>query len=233
MKANDEILLVAHTASGFDSKGFSKIQNLRQLRVITYNKKFNYSKMVNFAAAHSSKDALLFLNDDIELESGSPLEKMRQALADSRVGVAGLVAKYPNGRVQHVGVALGCGLGTCHPFRGQVNLEGLMEKLPSSFEVSAVTFAAAATRREDFIALSGLDERLSFGLQDVDFCIRSKKNGKEIICMSHPGVIHHESATRGNPRGPKNLVRSTIDTILFRLKHTKLKENYFPPSLSK
>ena len=63
---------------------------------------------------------------------------------------------------------------------------------------SAVTFACALVRRELYRELGGLDEEhLAVAFNDVDFCLRARTAGTEVIWTPHAELYHDESASRG------------------------------------
>ena len=56
-------------------------------------------------------------------------------------------------------------------------------------DLSCVTAACLAVRREIFEDLNGFDERLAIAFNDVDFCIRLREKGWRIIWT--PEVEHY------------------------------------------
>jgi hypothetical protein len=64
--------------------------------------------------------------------------------------------------------------------------------------VSAVTGACLATRRELFCAISGFDETsLKVAFNDVDYCLRVRARGLAVIYTPFATLYHYESKTRG------------------------------------
>jgi GT2 family glycosyltransferase len=62
---------------------------------------------------------------------------------------------------------------------------------------SAVTGACLMTRREVFDEVGGFDERLAIDFNDVDFCLRVRRQGYRIVFTPHAELYHHESGSHG------------------------------------
>src|SRR5262249_49695252 len=64
-------------------------------------------------------------------------------------------------------------------------------------EVSAVTAACLATRRDTFASLGGFDETLPTAYNDLDFCLRARARGLAVLFVPHAPLLHHEGAAGG------------------------------------
>ncbi|WP_163460162.1 glycosyltransferase, partial [Escherichia coli] len=77
------------------------------VRIVAFDEEFNYSRACNRGAEAATGELLLFLNNDIEVTDPDWLtELVRRALVPG-VGVVGPKLLYPDGEIQHAGVALG------------------------------------------------------------------------------------------------------------------------------
>jgi GT2 family glycosyltransferase len=64
--------------------------------------------------------------------------------------------------------------------------------------LSCVTAACVAIRREIYDRVSGFNERdLTVAFNDVDFCIRVRQAGYKIIWTPHAELYHYECQSRG------------------------------------
>ena len=159
---------------------------------------FNYSRGNNVGVQASSGELLLFLNNDTEVIDADWLEQMLFLLDDPSVAAVGPMLLYPDGTVQHAGVALGMRGTADHVLRGLPNdADGYFGSLTCTREVSAVTFACAMVRRIDYDEVGGLSEFYATHYQDVDICLRLRLSGKRILYTPRTRLLHHESATRG------------------------------------
>jgi hypothetical protein len=162
---------------------------------------FNFARIHNRAVAEHgrSRDLLLFLNNDVELNSPDCLQALAMhLLATPECAFAGIRLNYPGGQgIQHGGIkihetALTCG---CYPF---LHATEVTDYVAEERVVFGVTFACAMVRREVFERLGGLDEVLlpnSYG--DVDIQARALALGLRNHYFGTLVGTHHESKTRG------------------------------------
>lgn len=168
-------------------------------RIVSDERPFNWSAINNGAVRHSAGDLLLFLNSDVEGRRHGWLEAMVEHAQRPEVGAVGARLVYPDGRVQHAGVTLGLGgFVAWHPFLGlPPDDPGYLGLAVSTRNVSAVTGACLLVRREVFDEVGGFDEDLAVCFNDVDFCLRLRRRGYEIVYTPFAELVHHESVGRG------------------------------------
>lgn len=163
---------------------------------------FDFPALNNAAAAGAQAEVLVFLNDDTWVIEPDWLAQMAVLAMRPDVGAVGAKLYYPDGRLQHAGVALGLGAhGVAgHPFRGAPGtMDGPQAMLRTVREVSAVTAACLAVERKKFEAVGGFDPALKVAFNDVDLCLRLAARGWKTVWTPHARVVHLESATRGSP----------------------------------
>ncbi len=157
---------------------------------------FNWSRFNNVGAKAASGDVLLFLNDDVEALDDAWLAALLEQALCPEVGIVGAKLLYPGGRVQHAGQFLAEGHAR-HAFRfADENDPGPFGLALPAREVSAVTGACMAMRREIFDRLGGFDESHSVVNNDLDFCLRAREAGLAVIYTPHAVLRHHELASR-------------------------------------
>ena len=193
---NYEIIIAHH-----ECEDEAANQAIRQLiRVYSaastaYSGPFNYSLLNNRAAAIASGELLVFLNDDVTPLVPEWLHRLAGTLATPTVGVVGARLQYPNGSIQHAGIVvglLGC-LG--HVGRHSRHVE-MFRWLSLTRNVSAVTGACLAIRRELFDSLGGFDEDFDVNFNDVDLCFRARRYGFEVLVEGGALLQHDECQTR-------------------------------------
>lgn len=159
---------------------------------------FNWAAINNGAAAASHGEVLLFVNDDVRALDVGWLGLLAAQALRPEIGAAGARLLYPDGHVQHAGVVLGlagasghvlAGLGSEHP--------GYLGMAVLSRDVTAVTGACMATRRQVFEQLGGFDEGLGLDFNDIDYCLRARSRGLRIVFEPGAELVHHESPSRG------------------------------------
>lgn len=192
----------------------------RGIKVIDYPHTFNYSKICNLAAKSSDSEYLCFLNNDTEIIEGGWLKSMMAHAIQPGAGVIGSKLLYPNGTIQHLGIALGFKGVAGHAFSGLAPSDSRLGKAAEEcFEVSAVTFACALVSKANYLEVSGLDPIFRVGLNDVDFALRLLTVGKKnIVCGSSP-VIHLESRTRRSAESPRGAFQAFREIRRLYVKH--------------
>lgn len=200
---NLEILIIENNSSSreiFDY--YEKIQREDpRIRVLTYTGSFNYSKINNFGASQADGHYLLFLNNDTAILKPSSIWYLASYAGREDVGAVGALLIYPDHRVQHAGVILGYGGIAGHAFQGEEVGEAPGPYPELIFEhtrnVSAVTGACMMVQREVFEKAGGFDEELAVTFNDVDLCLRLRREGLRILLCPNAELIHDESASRG------------------------------------
>ncbi len=170
---------------------------------------FNYAALNNTAVAATDSELLVLLNNDIEiLEPGWLLEMIQYAL-QAEVGVVGAKLLYPDLRVQHAGVVLGVGGVAQHRGVGlAADAPGYLGRAQAVQNLSAVTAACWVLRRAVYEELGGLDPGLAVSYNDVDFCLRARVAGYQIVWTPYAVLLHHESASRGDDVRPEHRERA-------------------------
>ncbi len=165
---------------------------------------FNYSAMNNAAARECGGPLLVFLNDDVEVMEPGWLEAMIELGAGPEAGAVGAKLLFPDGRIQHAGIALDILASGGHPFRGLDGASRHYFDFPDVIRnVSAVTGACMMVRAAAFEQAGGFDEaRFPISFNDVDLCLRLGRMGLRNLYTPHAVLRHRESLTRSR----RNLV---------------------------
>ena len=175
------------------------LESRPRVRVLRYDREFNYSAINNFAVGEASGEVLALLNNDIEVLTPGWLEEMVAHAMRAGVGAVGAMLYYPDDTIQHAGVVVGLGGVAGHVYsrqpRGAAGEEGRAMLVQ---DLSAVTAACLVVRKAAWHAVGGLDEGLAVAFNDVDFCLRLARAGYRNLWTPHAEFYHHESATRGS-----------------------------------
>lgn len=156
---------------------------------------YNFARCNNaLVAKHCSSEAVLFMNDDVELKSDA-VTPMLEALGDERVGTVGVRLNFPDGTIQHAGIfAAWNGDGS---FRGVGHI-GYRSRgeFPDLWTIGS-TGACVMTRRKDFLAVGGFDEGYEHCFEDVQYNFEMPaKLGLRNVTLNSVSAVHAESATR-------------------------------------
>jgi GT2 family glycosyltransferase len=222
---NYEILIVDNSSIEPETKDLLAQYESEGVSILKYPGVFNYSAICNFAATKATGEYLCFLNNDTEVVSKNWLQSMVEHASRSSTGLVGAVLSYPNGSIQHTGIALGNTGIAGHPYRGESKDDCVPE---SCFQVSAVTFACAIIATKKFWEIGALDESFPSGFNDVDISIRSSNhNFKNIVCVKAE-LVHREAQTRPTSLSVSGFSRAGTDVIGILRKHkSRLKDPFF------
>jgi GT2 family glycosyltransferase len=160
--------------------------------------RFNYARKMNSALAEIETEAVVLMNDDVQVKSPDWLEAMLTFSLDEEVGGVGARLLFPDGRLQHAGVVGGL-LGTAaHAWYGEpatAATYGEWARVHKNW--SMVTGAVFATRKSVLDRVGGFDEGFALEFNDLDLCLRLRLLGYRIVYTPFAELLHYERASRG------------------------------------
>jgi glycosyltransferase involved in cell wall biosynthesis len=209
---NWELLIVDNQSIEVEThRYFAHIQNDSRIKVIDYDKPFNYSALNNFASQYAQGEIFALLNNDVEVIDKEWLSEMVSHAIRPGVGAVGAKLLYANGTVQHAGVILGLGGVAGHAHKHLKSDDfGYCHRAVVAQNFSAVTGACLVVRKECYQAVGGLNEPdLAVALNDIDFCLKLLAAGYRNVFTPFAQLYHHESISRGaNDTPEKNAIFS-------------------------
>lgn len=234
---NYELIIVDNQSQKQETHDyFEQLKHHQKVKIISYNKPFNYSKVNNFAVEHTHGEILLFLNNDTEVIVSSWLTEMVSQAIRSEIGIVGAKLYYPDDTIQHGGVIGGFGSVAGHIFcRWPRKKHGYMGKDSLTQNFLAVTAACIAMRRSVFEELNGFEENtLAVAFNDVDLCLRAYKKGYRILWSPFAELYHYESLTRGRAQTQeeKNQEKKEINYMVKHWGDLLQKDPFYNPNLS-
>ena len=236
---NYEIIVVENNSATDEIyEYYKKIEENANIRVITYEGDFNYSKINNLGAANARGEYLLLLNNDTKVITLNWIEELLMYAQRKDVGAVGGKLYYEDRTIQHAGVVLGLGqhrtAGHSH-YRVSSNNLGYMGRLCYAQNVMAVTGACLMMRKALFDELGGLDEEFAVSLNDVDLCVRAWKAGYVNVFTPFAELYHFESVSRGLDDSGEKAKRYDRESEAFREKWKDVLEKgdpYYNPNFS-
>jgi GT2 family glycosyltransferase len=167
-----------------------------------YNVPFNYSKINNYGVNQLAKgDVIVFMNNDIEVISEHWLEEMLMLAQREGTGCVGAKLLYENSSIQHAGIVLAPGSRhlVIPVFSGfPRNALGYAARIATVNNYSAVTAALLMVSKEKFSEAGGFDEvNFAVAYNDVDLCLKIKRNGYDNVYTPFAEAFHYESMSRG------------------------------------
>ncbi len=176
--------------------------------VVHDDRPFNWAALNNAATGAASGEVLVFLNNDIEARRPGWLPLLTAHAMRPDVAAVGARLLYPGGRVQHAGVVVGMGGAAGHVLVGLPgDRPGYLGMAVLTRDCSAVTGACLATRRTVFDDLGRFDERLGLDLNDIDFCLRGRRQGMRVVFEPMAELVHYESPSRGTSGSVEDIAR--------------------------
>lgn len=159
---------------------------------------FNYAAKMNRLWRLAQTEHMVLMNDDVTIRSPGWLKALMTFAMDRAVGGVGARLLFPDGRLQHAGVAGGLFNVAVHPWFGAPGAEGgYQDWALVQREWSMVTGAVFATRRAVMEEVNGFDERLTLEFNDLDLCLRLRLMGYRIVYTPFAELTHREKASRG------------------------------------
>ncbi|MCI8417954.1 MAG: glycosyltransferase family 2 protein [Lachnospiraceae bacterium] len=237
---NYEIIVVenhSETKEIFDY--YKALEHNEKIRIVTYEETggFNYSKINNFGVSFAQGKYVLLLNNDMKVITREWMEEMLMYAQRPDVAAVGGKLYYADNSIQHAGIVIGLGAhraaGHTHYKDAKEHL-GYMGRLCYAQDVTAVTGACLLVKKAQYDQVGGLDESFSVAFNDVDFCLKLRKEGYLNVFTPFAELFHYESKTRGMEEGEK-LQRFQKEVALFREKwkaELEAGDPYFNPNFS-
>jgi GT2 family glycosyltransferase len=195
---------------------YKQLADRPEVRLLTWDRPFNYAAVNNWAASQARGEVLLLLNNDTEVRNADWLERMLEHALRPEVGAVGSKLYYPDGSIQHGGVILGVRGVAEHAHRYWPGASsGYAHRLSVVQELSAVTGACLMMRRSVFKQVGGFDERYVIACNDIDLCLRVRRHGYRVLWTPFAELFHHEQKTRGADDTPAKQARHAAENRLF------------------
>ena len=192
---NYEILIIENNSTSEEIFHYYKeLSRDPKIRLLRWKKEFNYSAINNYGVRHAKGDYLLFLNNDVTVITPGWIKEMLGVCQRREVGAVGV----KDNTIQHAGCVIGIGGIAGHMFVDMpANRTGYLHKASILQDMSAVTAACMMMKRSAFEEAGGFTEKLSVAFNDVDLCLKVRKNGSLIVYDPYVQLYHMESKTRG------------------------------------
>lgn len=223
---NYEVVVIDNGSAQSETHAYFEQLRASGVRIIDWERPFNYSELNNFAAGKASGDVLAFVNNDIEVIDPDWLGEMVSHAVKPGVGAVGAKLFYPDGSLQHAGVVLGVHGVAAHAYCGRPgSYAGQMNRANLLQSFSAVTAACLAIEKSVFEQVGGFDTDLAVAFNDVDLCLRVRDAGYRNVWTPFARLFHHESASRGAEDTVEKQARFQREVSLMRSRWGALLDN--------
>lgn len=231
-----EYILVANNLPNQDAReALETVRDAGRMRIIDYDRAFNFSEIYNVAVPQASGEIIGILNDDLLPIDSNWLKEMVSHALRLDVGLVGAMLYYPDDTIQHAGIILGVGgvAGHAHK-RMPRGSHGYFSRARLTQNFSAVTAACAVLRKNVFEEVGGFDPNLKVAFNDVDFCLRVRQRGYRIVWTPQAELYHMESVTRGDDDRPETKPRFLGEMRYMQEKWLAdlIADPYYNPNLS-
>ncbi|KIX15434.1 glycosyltransferase family 2 protein [Dethiosulfatarculus sandiegensis] len=170
-----------------------RINNLGA-ELMRFDTHHSFAAANNLAAKRYPNRFYLLLNNDVLLHERTLGFMLQEFKTTPNLGICGSRLVFPDGTLQHCGVVFGPGeKGPYHLLR--TSPSECMPRITREFQ--AVTGACMLIRHKLWEENKGLSTEYPFGLEDIDFCLRSRQKGWRITCCNQVESLHFEATTPG------------------------------------
>lgn len=205
------------------------------VRLVPYDKPFNFSDKCNAGAAAASGERLIFFNDDVETRQPDWIQNLIEPLENSEVGAVAPKLLYETGKIQHAGLVMGVrGLAGTAFHQREADTTEYYNLAQSLRDVAAVSAACLAMRRDDFVRLGGFDAvNTPIAHSDIDLSFRIREAGMRCVYTPYATLSHAGHTSIGVEERKKALLRRDKASIflLKRFAHYSTHDPYFTDNM--
>ncbi|WP_298271449.1 glycosyltransferase [Geobacter sp.] len=188
---NYEVILVDNASSDGTAAYLRTLSG--EVTIVTNLRNLGFAKGCNQGGRIARGRYLVFLNNDTIPHPGW-LDALIRGVEEDGADIVGAKLLYPNGRIQHAGVAFNEHSIGYHIFNGFPTTAPAVSR--KRF-MQCVTAACLLVKRELFAELGGFDEGYVNGFEDVDFCLRAGERGRRVLYTPESVLIHFEETSEG------------------------------------
>lgn len=159
---------------------------------------YNFAANNNYLVSkHCMSDAVLFMNDDVELVSDSVTRCLECLESDrrSKIGTVGIKLLYPDRTIQHAGQQIFLDADGKFSGCGHLDFKKPDFKMADRVVIGN-TGAFMMLRREDFLNVGGFNEMYKNCFEDLELNLKLMSFAKHNCCLASNWAWHVESATR-------------------------------------
>lgn len=199
---NIEIIIVENNSKKQETFDYYKELQATypNIKAVTWKgTEFNFSAINNYGVKQSHGEYVLFLNNDTQIINPDSIKEMLGICMREDVGIVGAKLLYEDNTIQHAGVVLGFAGYARHVLNGLDGLKdpGYMMRLQVNCDYSAVTAACMMTKKSVFETVHGFDENFKVACNDIDYCLKVRKQNMLVVYNAFSLWHHFESKSRG------------------------------------
>jgi GT2 family glycosyltransferase len=196
------------------------------VRSVRIESPFQFGAWINHGARAARGAHVLVLHDDVEPRDAQWLSSLLELSQQPWIGAVGAKLVDAQGRLQHIGLALGLGRIAGRPFQGEpADALGYYSSANAIRDCTAVSAACLMTRRDVFDGVGGFDAELPGAAAEVDYGLRVNGAGLRVVFTPFSTAIH---------RGSGALIGAQHEAHLRQRWGTRLDSDpYYNPNLTR
>lgn len=218
---NNEVIVVDDGSNKEFMPMIKMLCEANNVILIEKEKNEGFSKTVNQGIRSSTGDVVFLLNNDVVFQQEILSEIEQSFLLDKEIGIVGCLLFYPNGTIQHGGIAR---MGFQFTHLGWHKTVSSVPDILNSKYLIGVTGAAFAMKREMINEVGYFDEDFFIACEDTQYCIRAWQKGWKVFYNPKAKAIHIEGGTRGSTDQQK--LSQSIDTRNWYLAELKTNDKF-------
>ncbi|MCQ2752610.1 MAG: glycosyltransferase, partial [Coriobacteriales bacterium] len=179
-------------------KYYESLLKKNNVQILHYNDEFNFSAQCNLGVDYANGEYIILLNNDTEVITDNWIEKLLGPCMRDDVGIVGPKLLFADGTVQHGGILVHRS-HPCHYNYGLGRFDpGYYNTAVLPMDVSGVTAACLMSTKDLYKKVGGFDTTFPTNFNDVDFCLKVRETGLNILYYPYVEMYHFESRTREN-----------------------------------
>ena len=158
---------------------------------------FNFARKCNLGAKASDGEILVFLNDDTQFITKGWIDPVVSLLTEDNVACVGGMLLNEDGTVQSCGDVVGARAANHYdPDPLPENVGDPMQRYVVDHETCSISGAFFCCQNSIFSSLDGFSLAFPNSFQDVDYCLRARR--QQLRCVVSPSIrlVHFESSSR-------------------------------------
>jgi len=207
-----------------------------KVRIVKVNGFFNRARINNYAVTLVDSEYVIFLDCLTEIISQQWLIAMLEHVQRKDIGAVGALLYYPNNTIYHAGMILGIGSVVGYSHRGFPKYAySYMNRARIIQNLSAVSGACLATKKDIFKEVDGFDEQYRHELSDVDLCLKIRKREYLIVYTPYAELCYHGHPGRNHKGTSEKQTASQEEMEYFRRKWKDVLaqgDPYYNPNLT-
>lgn len=182
---DSEVIVVDNAST--DGSARMVAEEFPLVRLIRSERNLGFAGGNNLGISESLGRYIILLNGDTIVSRGWLNHLVDTAAANKKVGIVGSKLLFPNGRINSTGLLFGCRLcNASDRGAGEIDYGQYDEKR----NVLGVCFACTLVKRDVIRDVGLLDEKYFLYVEDLDYCLRTRLRGYEVVYCPDSIVQH-------------------------------------------